>query len=65
MVLHNIQSLSVSSELCVQEVLGGLTTWDAFVAETPQEFAYDADGNLTGDGLWLYEWDAWEGGRIG
>ncbi|MCE9616133.1 MAG: hypothetical protein K8T26_17815 [Lentisphaerae bacterium] len=30
----------------------------AMVPQTPETFAYDADGNLTADGLWTYTWDA-------
>jgi YD repeat-containing protein len=29
-----------------------------FVPQTPEQFAYDADGNLTNDGRWTYTWDA-------
>jgi RHS repeat-associated protein len=29
-----------------------------FLAQTPEQFAYDADGNLTNDGRWSYSWDA-------
>jgi RHS repeat-associated protein len=29
-----------------------------FVAQTPEQFTYDADGNLAGDGRWTYAWDA-------
>jgi len=29
-------------------------TW---VPKTPEAYSYDADGNLTGDGRWLYTWD--------
>ncbi len=28
-----------------------------YVARTPEEFEYDADGNLVRDGRWAYEWD--------
>jgi RHS repeat-associated protein len=28
-----------------------------FVPKTPEAFAYDADGNLTNDGRWVYTWD--------
>lgn len=31
---------------------------NAFVPQTPEAFAYDADGNLTSDGRWHYGWDA-------
>jgi RHS repeat-associated protein len=30
----------------------------AFLAQTPETFAYDSDGNLTQDGRWTYAWDA-------
>jgi len=33
-------------------------TRTAFVAKTPESFAYDLDGNLTQDGRWDYTWDA-------
>src|SRR5665213_2382442 len=29
-----------------------------FVAQTPENFTYDFDGNLTQDGRWTYTWDA-------
>ena len=29
-----------------------------FVPKTPEQFTYDADGNLTNDGRWSYAWDA-------
>jgi len=29
-----------------------------FIPKTPETFAYDADGNLTSDGRWIYGWDA-------
>ena len=32
-------------------------TGHMYVARTPEEFEYDADGNLTRDGRWAYEWD--------
>ena len=28
-----------------------------FIAQTPENFGYDADGNLTNDGRWSYTWD--------
>ncbi|MCA1808313.1 MAG: hypothetical protein LC725_02450 [Lentisphaerae bacterium] len=33
-------------------------TGHMFVAESPEAFSYDADGNLLGDGRWAYSWDA-------
>jgi len=29
-----------------------------FVAQTPESFSYDLDGNLTSDGRWSYTWNA-------
>ena len=29
-----------------------------FLARTPEPFAYDADGNTTNDGRWIFIWDA-------
>jgi RHS repeat-associated protein len=29
-----------------------------FLPQTPELYAYDVDGNLTGDGQWVYTWDA-------
>ncbi|MEI7881587.1 MAG: RHS repeat-associated core domain-containing protein, partial [bacterium] len=33
-------------------------TGHVFVAQTPEQFGYDDDGNLTQDGRWSYTWDA-------
>jgi RHS repeat-associated protein len=33
-------------------------TGHVFVAQTPERFTYDDDGNLTQDGRWSYTWDA-------
>ena len=33
-------------------------TGNVFVAQTPETFAYDLDGNLLSDGRWNYTWDA-------
>jgi RHS repeat-associated protein len=33
-------------------------TGNVFLAQTPQTFQYDADGNLTNDGVFSYGWDA-------
>ncbi len=29
-----------------------------YMPQTPEQFSYDADGNLTNDGRWAYVWDA-------
>jgi len=34
------------------------TTGFVFVAQSPETFGYDADGNLTNDGRWTLTWDA-------
>jgi RHS repeat-associated protein len=36
----------------------GSVTGHAFVAQTPETYTYDADGNLLSDGRWNYTWDA-------
>ena len=33
-------------------------TGHVFVAQSPEQFSYDDDGNLTQDGRWTYTWDA-------
>jgi RHS repeat-associated protein len=39
-------------------VSGGMNvTGNVYVAKTPEIFSYDADGNLTNDGRWIYTWD--------
>jgi RHS repeat-associated protein len=30
---------------------------NVFVAQTPENFSYDADGNITADGRWIMKWD--------
>ena len=37
---------------------GSSTAKKLYVPPTPENFAYDTDGNLTGDGRWTYIWDA-------
>ena len=29
----------------------------SYVAKTPENYTYDADGNLLSDGRWTYTWD--------
>jgi len=36
---------------------GQSRTGEVFVAQSPEVYAYDADGNLTSDGRWTYVWD--------
>ncbi len=37
---------------------GGSTSGKVFVPQTPENYVYDFDGNLTSDGHWTYVWDA-------
>ena len=37
---------------------GELNEGDVHIAQTPEAFTYDLDGNLTSNGLWDYTWDA-------
>ncbi len=48
----------VYDEFTVAET--GQSSYDraVFLPEDEEEFTYDADGNLTGDGTWTYTWDA-------
>ena len=34
------------------------TTGKVFLAQTPETFGYDLDGNMTNDGRWALTWDA-------
>jgi len=36
---------------------GASVSGHAFVAQTPENYTYDADGNLLSDGRWTYAWD--------
>ena len=43
----------------IKVVSGGNTNnGNPYVPKTPEQFTYDADGNLTNDGRWAYTWDA-------
>ena len=43
----------------IKAASGGTTnTGNLYVPKTPEQFSYDADGNLTNDGRWSYVWDA-------
>ena len=37
---------------------GGSTSTSAFVPQTPENYAYDLDGNILSDGRWNYSWNA-------
>ncbi len=49
---------SVWQAIMVAGSAGGTADRHAFVALTPEPFSYDADGNLTRDGRWVYQYDA-------
>jgi len=58
-------SNSVFEELTMVAVLSTnttdeeeITTGRKFLAQTPETFTYDADGNMTSDGRFAYSWDA-------
>lgn len=48
----------ISQSISVNVPGGTAVTGSALVPPTTQTFTYDLDGNLTGDGLWTYTWDA-------
>ena len=37
---------------------GGSISGNLWVPQSPENFTYDLDGNLTADGRWSYTWDA-------
>jgi RHS repeat-associated protein len=37
---------------------GASNTGSVYLAQTPEQFSYDADGNMVSDGRWTYTWDA-------
>jgi len=49
---------AVWQSVSVTATNAGTTTGNVFVAQTPEHFTYDLDGNLTSDGHWAYTWDA-------
>ncbi len=56
-VWQSVTNLAVLTEGTSDVRLSGLTN-NVFLPKTPESFTYDADGNLTGDGRWVYTWDA-------
>jgi RHS repeat-associated protein len=52
-----VTNLAVLTEGTSDVRLSGLTN-NVFLPQTPESFTYDADGNLTADGRWIYTWDA-------
>jgi hypothetical protein len=51
-VWASLTNTAVLSNVLSSEVL------QQFIAQTPETFAYDAEGNLTNDGRWTYVWGA-------
>lgn len=51
-------SLPVWQSVAVSSSLGGSATRNAFVAQTPEAFTYDLDGNILTDGRWSRSYDA-------
>ena len=39
------------------QATASLSSGGLFVPQTPEQFRYDGDGNLTNDGRWAYVWD--------
>ncbi len=55
-VFAELATTAVRSASEVDEVES--TTGHKFLAQTPETFTYDADGNMTSDGRYNYSWDA-------
>jgi RHS repeat-associated protein len=51
-------SAAVWTNIAVSSPAQTSITGNVFVAQTPENFSYDGDGNLTGDGRCTYTWDA-------
>jgi RHS repeat-associated protein len=51
-------SAAVWTNITVTEANVATNTGNLFVAQTPETFTYDADGNLLSDGRWNCSWDA-------
>ena len=50
----NLAVLNEGTNFVVQTNITG----NIFLPQTPENFTYEADGNLTQDGRWTYAWDA-------
>jgi len=59
--LQNIPANNSSSPLWltaqVSSSYGGAITRNAYLPQSPENFVYDADGNILTDGRWNYWWD--------
>ena len=55
----NTNNLPSAQWLEISVASGGVTNaGNLYLPHTPEQFSYDADGNLTNDGRWSYTWDA-------
>lgn len=54
----NNSSAALWTNITVTAIGQGAISGNVFVPQTPEQFSYDADGNLTNDGRWAYTWDA-------
>ena len=50
-------SVAVWQSVTVAATSETTVTGNVFVPKTQEQFTYDLDGNLTGDGHWTYTWD--------
>ena len=57
-VYKNINVVGVYSPGGTNDDIVTTVTGKMFVAESPEAFSYDSDGNLLSDGQWNYVWDA-------
>ena len=46
-----------SAKIPTSSTISSATTGTVFVAKTPEQFTYDADGNMTSDGRFRYFWN--------
>jgi RHS repeat-associated protein len=53
----NNSSAAVWTNIAVSSPAQTSITGNVFVAQSTENYGYDADGNLTGDGRWTYTWD--------
>jgi RHS repeat-associated protein len=54
----NNSTMALWTNIIVTATSQTSVTGNLFVAQSPEVFGYDADGNQTNDGRWAYVWDA-------
>jgi RHS repeat-associated protein len=52
--ITNLAIVNEGTNYFVQSIVNG----NVYLPQTPESFSYDADGNITNDGRWIYTWDA-------